>query len=148
MRFQPFVRSAYNYDQDEASVEAGLLCADESLAIQSQRDEADINTIVRRFGITGQLPVGLRLPTFGDFDEVFDFQSAQNALVEADRAFMAVPAEIRMRFGNDPQRFVEFCSDEKNLPELRKLGLAVPEVVAEPEKVMKVEVINKEGDTG
>ena len=32
---------------DEASVEAGLECKDDSLAVQSQKDEADINTIVR-----------------------------------------------------------------------------------------------------
>ena len=28
--------------------------------------------------------------------------------------------------GNDPQAFVEFCSDEANLDEMRKLGLAIP----------------------
>ena len=42
-------------DMDEASVEAGLECKDDSLAVQSQRDEADINTIVRRFGLSGEL---------------------------------------------------------------------------------------------
>jgi len=121
-----FVRNEYNYDMDEASVEAGLECKDDSLAVQSQRDEADINTIVRRFGLSGELPQGVRAPTYGDFEDIVDFQSAMNAVRGAEESFMAMPAEVRSRFGNDPQAFVEFCSDEANLDEMRKLGLAIP----------------------
>ena len=42
----PFIRSPFNYDTDEASNETGLVCDDESLAVQSERDECDINIIV------------------------------------------------------------------------------------------------------
>ena len=52
----PFVRSPYNYDMSAVSDETGLCCEDESLAIQSAKEDADINTIVRRFGLTGELP--------------------------------------------------------------------------------------------
>lgn len=121
------MRSAYAYDVDEASLETGLRCEDVSRTVQSQKDDADINVIVRRFGLTGTMPVGLVPPVYQDFDGVFDFQSAQNAVIRARDSFMAMPAEIRKRFNNDPQEFVVFCSDEKNLPEMRKLGLAVPE---------------------
>ena len=38
-----------------------------------------------------------------------------NAVRGAEESFMAMPAEVRSRFGNDPQAFVEFCSDEANL---------------------------------
>lgn len=123
----------------------GVDCKDPSLAVQSQAEDADINVIVKRFGITGQVPQGVRPPTFEDFgDSVFDFQTAQNALVEAQRSFMAMPADVRKRFDNDPQQFVAFCSDEANLPEMRKLGLAVPEKVIEPEKIQKVEIVGGE----
>lgn len=108
------------------SVASGLECKDPSLAVQSQKEEADINEIVRRFGLTGKLPENVRAPVYADFDEVFDFQSAQNAIREAHNSFMAMPADVRMRFNNDPQRFVEFCSDADNLEEMRKLGLANP----------------------
>lgn len=107
----------------------GLRCDDPSKAVQSQKEEADINTIVRRFGLTGQLPQGVRVPTYGDFDAAIDFKSAQLAIISARQSFEAMPADVRERFANDPQRFLEFCSDDKNLPEMRKLGLAVPEVV-------------------
>lgn len=121
-----FFRTPYNYDTDEFSAENGLECKDESKAIQSQKDEADINTIVKNFGITGQLPTNVRVPTYGDFEYVGDYRSALHALMEADKSFMAMPAEVRSRFENDPQQFLDFCSDPANLPEMRKLGLAVP----------------------
>lgn len=124
------------------SVATGLACCDPSLAHQSFKEEADINEIVRRFGLTGVIPQGLKVPTYQDFEDVFDFQTAQNALVAADRAFMALPAEIRKRFGNNAGEFVDFCSDPKNLDEMRKMGLAVPAAVEEPEKITKVEVVN------
>jgi phage internal scaffolding protein len=123
-----FVRSGFpfNYDASKVSKDAGLKCVDRSLAQQSAADECDINTIVKRFHLTGQLPENVRVPSYSDFEGVFDFQSAMNAIVEAERSFMKMPADTRARFLNDPQRFVAFCSDEKNLEEMRKLGLAVP----------------------
>lgn len=118
-----FIRTAYNYDMNAASDEAGLMCLDPSLAKQSFAEEADINTIVRRFNITGELPVGVRMPTYGDFDTVSDFQEAMNAIALAREAFDRMPAEVRARFNNDPQKFVEFTSDDNNIEEARKLGL-------------------------
>lgn len=104
-------------------------CIDEwppSLAQQSQKEDADINTIVKRFGLTGQLPENVRMPTYQDFDGVMDFQTAMNAIKSAEDSFMRMPANVRARFQNDPAEFVEWCSDPTNLDEARKLGLAPP----------------------
>lgn len=110
----------------------GLECKDPSLAVQSQLAESDINEIVRRFGLTGQLPENVRVPTYGDFDVgVTDYQSALNAVREAEASFMQMPADVRLKFDNDPQRFLEFCADENNLDEMRRLGLAVPAKVVD-----------------
>lgn len=130
MRRDIFVRDGtFNYDADEVSRETGLECKDASLAQQSQAKEADINEIVRRFGLTGQLPQNVRAPILADFREtVFDFQTAQNAIAMANQSFMALPADVRAEFNNDPQRFVEFCSDADNLPRLKKLGLTRPDL--------------------
>lgn len=142
MKVEPFVRSAFNYDRDVASDESGINCqervdpetgelvATPSLAKQSFAEEADINTIVRRFGLTGQLPVGVRMPTYGDFLDVPDYHQAMNAIVAANEAFAAMPAEVRYRFNNDPGRFVEFCSNEANRDEAVKLGLVMPQAAA------------------
>lgn len=127
-----FLRSAHNYDADQVSQETGLACRDVSLAKQSFAEESDINTLVRRFGLTGQVPVAARLPTFQDFEGVFDFQTAMNAVVMAQQSFQALPGELRYRFHNNPQEFVEFCSDEANRPEAERLGLVPPKPPAPP----------------
>lgn len=137
-----FLRNAYNYDRDEASVSSGLACEDESLTDQSFKEECDINTIVEQFGITGQLPTDVRVPLEGDFTTVVDYQTALNMVREADAAFMEMPANVRERFGNDPGKFVEFASDPANLEECRKLGLADPV----PRAAEPVRVIVETGD--
>lgn len=118
-----FIRSAYNYDADKASVESGLECPDDSLAVQSAEEEANINTIVRRFGISGQLPDQVAMPQSGDFTNLPDFHTAMNLVRQAQEEFVRVPAEIRARFSNDPQKFMTFFEDPANYDEALKLGL-------------------------
>ena len=124
-----FLRSPFNYDRDAVSVETGLECQDKTLAQQQFLEDSDINTIVRRFKLTGQLPDNVRAPQYADFEGVFDYQTAMNAIRQAQESFNAMPADVRSRFANDPQRFVAFCSDPANLDEARKLGLALPSPV-------------------
>lgn len=135
----PFVRNPYNYDADKISDETGLACNDISLTVQETRDEVDINTIVRNFGITGQLPNAVRAPTYGDFTGLNDYQQALNAVIAADEAFMQMPAETRARFHNNPAAFVEFCSKEENREEMAKMGLLKPEATSPKQPEMKEE---------
>lgn len=120
------IRAYGLYDAKAASDAVGLVCVGPGKTIQSMKEEADINTIVKNFGVTGQLPTGVRVPEYGDFMVVDDYRSALEALTSAEKSFMAMPAEVRDRFKNDPQEFLEFCNDARNLDEMRKLGLAVP----------------------
>lgn len=122
----PFLRAPYNYDVNEASDQAAFVSDEPSLTKQQFAEDADINTIVRRFRLTGQLPENVRMPTYGDFTEVSDFQTAMIAVAQARESFDAMPADIRARFHNDPGEFVDFCSDEKNRDEAIKLGLVPP----------------------
>lgn len=126
----PFLRSTYNYDMNEAGDESGLKCEDPSLTQQHQAEETDINYIVNRYLRTGELQQRSLPPMQGDFTEAPDMQTAMNLVVEARNAFMEQPADVRARFGNDPVEFVNFCSNEKNRDELRKMGLWSPEAVA------------------
>lgn len=137
-RNKVFIRSAYNYDRDAISLVTGLLCDDPSLTVQSDAEDADINTIVKRFGLTGLLPNNVRAPESADFTDVFDFQSAMNALRATQEAFMEMPADVRDRFGNDPAKFADFCTtvdssgELVNRDEMVKLGLAVPKAAVPP----------------
>lgn len=135
----PFVRAAYNYDMNAASDESGLECKDVSLAQQHFAEECDINTIVKRFGLTGELPSDVRAPTYGDFVGIVDFHSAMNAIARANEAFDEMPAEVRARFQNNPAEFVAFCSDEKNRAEAEKLGLVFAKKVEEVKPVSVAE---------
>lgn len=122
-----FVRTPYNYDVDEASVESGLLCTDESLAKQEYKEECDINTIIERFGLAYQTPAGTRMPQYGDFTGLESYHDAMNAIAQAGESFDLLPATLRARFQNDPGQFVDFCLNDANRDEAIKLGLvAVP----------------------
>lgn len=118
-----FARNPYNYDGDSASVMTGLVTTEPSLAQQQYKDETDINNIAKQFGLTGKLPTPVYLPTFGDFSEVTDFQTALHAIQRAEASFLAMPSHVRERFQNSSQKFLEFTSDSRNADELRSLGL-------------------------
>ncbi|WNK14540.1 MAG: internal scaffolding protein [Microvirus sp.] len=118
-----FVRNPFNFDRDAASLSTGLTCPEDTLAQQQFKDDADINVIVRRFGVTGELPQNVRMPTYGDFSEVVDYHTAMNAIRASQDAFDALPGAIRERFSNNPAKFVDFCSDDRNMDEARLLGL-------------------------
>lgn len=123
-----FLRTPYNYDVRKASLATALKCNPKrDRTLQSQAQDADINVIVKRFADTGVLPQGSRIPQYGDFEGITDFREAVEVVKAAERAFMRLPAELRFKLGNDPQQFIEYCSDPKNLPELRKYGFAEPE---------------------
>jgi hypothetical protein len=100
----PFLRTPYNYDRDVASDESGLACADPTLAQQQFRDEADINTILERFGRTGEVIVPVRAPEFGDFSGVDDYHAAMNMIIEAQSAFDAAlrSQEAKDKGGSKP----------------------------------------------
>lgn len=128
----PFLRTAYNYDTMAASDETALHCKDESLAIQSGKDEADINTIVKRFGLTGEMPSDFQMPQSGDFTGAPDFHSAMNLIRNTQEQFLKVPAHVRDRFQNDPARLMSFIEDNNNYEEASKLGLLKPKETAAP----------------
>ncbi len=118
-----FVRNPYNYDMALVSQESGLECKDPSLAQQHMKDECDINIIVERFGVTGQLPQTPIQPSYGDFSGVSDYHSALNKIRAADEAFMALPAKIRARFDHDPNALLQFLQNDQNRDEAIQIGL-------------------------
>lgn len=118
-----FARNPYNYDTDFASETTGQLNEEPSVTQQQFKEECDINTIAKNYGMTGQLPAAVFMPQYGDFTEVADFQTALHQIQRAEASFMAMPATVRDRFNNDPQRFLAFTSDVRNADELKALGL-------------------------
>lgn len=103
-----------------------------SLALQSSKDECDINKILDKYKNTGVIDhVAKAQAQYTDFSMVEDYHSALNAVIAAESAFNALPAHIRARFDHDPAKLVEFVSDNKNYDEAATLGL-VPAKVIKP----------------
>lgn len=107
---------------------AGVRCDKPSRTQQHFKDDCDVNRILDRFLKTGswtssvnQLPS--RQPIFGDFDMNFDYQQAQNTILDAKRRFMTLPASIRERFHNNPAELLAFIDDPANAAEAVKMGL-------------------------
>jgi len=116
------LRAPYNYDPDAVSLENGLDVGPESATQQQFAEEADINTIVRRFGLTGELPNGIHMPQSGDFTATTDFQTAMNLVRQAEEAFLEIPGEVRARFNHDPAQVIQFLEDPSNRDEAVRLG--------------------------
>ena len=96
----PVFRTPY----DDPYVDMGLDCSDDPvLTIQSEKENCDINVIVDRFEKTGVLPSMTSSPLYGDFSVPFDFQEAQQILINAQNAFMQLPAKVRREFDNSKE---------------------------------------------
>jgi len=131
----PFLRTPYNYDTNAASNESGVACEEPSLAQQHYKDETDINTILRQFNITGQLPTSTLSPQYGDFTGISDYQSALNAVIAAEDGFMTLPAQLRATFGNDPEQLIAFLDNPENKDKAIELGLVDAKVIENEQKI-------------
>jgi len=141
----PFIRTPYNYDTNQVSDATGTDTGTDSKTQQQFKDEVDINTIVERFGVTGEMPPPINFPQTQEFEETFDFQTSMNVIRQAQESFMTLPAKARARFDNNPQKFMEFMNEEDNAAEAVKLGLAIKrEQPEEPTNVNAPEPVKKE----
>lgn len=130
------LRSFGSYDYKEASRAAAKDASGPSRTQQQFKDECDINTIVRRFGITGQLPFNTRPPLPDEHEYAYvEYQDMLNFISSADRSFSSLPADVRTRFQNNPGLFLKFVDDPANHAEGVKLGIFAPPPDAPPSPV-------------
>lgn len=122
-------RLGHNQYQDP-----GITCSDDPITQQQFKELCDINQIVKAHtqGNTTHM-VNTFSPSYGDFSEVPDFQTALMQVQEAQEAFMALDAGIRKEFDNSPQKLISFLEDPRNERRARELGLLNP--LAEPNPV-------------
>lgn len=66
----------------------------ESLTRQEMKDDADVNLMLSRYGVTG---TG-RQPVFGEVDFNLDLQTAMHAIRDAQDAYARVPAELKAKY--------------------------------------------------
>lgn len=104
---------------------------------QAFKGECDINKIVAKATQTGFVDsMNGTPPMYADVSDVPDYQTSLNVVIYAKKRFDALPAEVRRRFGNNPNELVEFMGNEENREEAVKLGL-LPKPPKAPKEVIK-----------
>lgn len=94
---------------------------------QEFKDECDINNIMLQYQVTGEFfHLNETAPQYMDCSGE-DFRAQMDYVAGAFSMFEELPSAVRTRFGNDPAEFLDFCSHEKNRPELAEMGLLSPE---------------------
>lgn len=111
---------------------------------QSFKEECDINNIVKKAEKAGFFPPQLE-QQYGDFSDPVDFREAMELVLHAEEQFSSLPANVRARFGNSPEAFLEFATDANNAEELVRLGLATKR---EPEPTQTPQTGSKEPTAG
>lgn len=122
----------YDNDGKASDWETPLVCPEQTLTIQSEKDNCDINVILARYAAANEIPIFPegKEGRFGDFRNTPNFQEAMDRVAQAKEYFDTLPAEIRSRFKNEPAQLLDFMEDETNNEEAIKLGLRK----AEPEQ--------------
>lgn len=121
-------RHQYDAKVDEAIGKATETSfeGEESKTQQSFAKDADLNEIVRRYGIGvgDEMPIAPVDPSFyGEVSAVNDLRTVLDVRRQAVAAFNALPPKLRERFHNDPAKLHEFVTNPDNLEESFNLGL-------------------------
>lgn len=81
---------------------------------QSKRMECDVNVIIKRYRQTGMLPPSVHAahPQFIDVTGFGDFHTSMTRVAAAQSAFASLPSEVRAKYKNNPELYVEGLKSE------------------------------------
>lgn len=105
----PLEASLHDYDAKAVSDATAIDTGSVSLVQQQFGDEVDINTIVRRFGLTREMPSGVAGGVYGDFTGIEDYDGAVAAIERAHQGFLTLAPSVREQFHNDPGELIRFA---------------------------------------
>ncbi len=125
--------------QNEKPAETGITFDESECRTKQALTSTNINDIVRRHLDNSDLvPIATRMPIYGDFSEVGDFQQALDQVANCRSDFMALPAEVRDMVGHTEQGFIDWVQDPANHDEGVRLGLFTPEAMPAEPVVVKI----------
>lgn len=127
------VLNPFTIDPDAHTSEHKLDDFEPTLTVQADKEQSDINYIVKQFGLTQMLPYGRDVPEYADYVDIpNDYHAAMNFIRDSQEGFMQLDASVRTRFDNDPGAFLDFVNDPSNLEEAIKLGVVIDTRPPEP----------------
>ncbi len=107
---------------------------------QGFADECNINCIMEKINRhMVNHNVNTRKPVYGDFSNVPDYAESMNKNIAVKNSFNALPAKVRARFENDPEKLLVFMDNPENIEEGRKLGII-------PKDMSYIKYVNDAGD--
>lgn len=108
-----------------------------SMTKQSFTEECNINNIIKKFQNTGQIThLNPHTPQYG-YAPVNDFRESMEIVLLANQQFQELPSNIRRRFGNSAEQFLEFAQNPENHSQLVEMGLATKRQPPASEKQQK-----------
>lgn len=112
------------YYRENGTISCRTVNDEDSMAIQSEKDSCNPALIYAKYMRTG-LMTNVRQGelTYGDFSNAVDYHDAVFKSQQAQEDFLQLPADIRIRFDNDPGQLIDFLNDNNNYDEAVKLGL-------------------------
>lgn len=129
---RPYERTQADDRGDEYSDLTVQLNDDRMITRQEFKDEADINIILKRFGVQSG-PMG----TYGEVDYTIDLQQALAAIASANQAHFNVPPELqgKYRTWRDVLNAAETGEYRRDLDALRDQKAAEKAAAAAPNNV-------------
>jgi len=115
-----------------------------SMTEQSHKDACDIHNILKKSEKTGILEhVNNAAPYYGEMPTGQEFHNHMNIIARAETMFETVPSKLRQRFENDPAKFLDYISDQKNYQDMFDQGIDVSHLTKpEPKTAPKTQVEN------
>jgi len=88
--------------------------------------QSDVNNIMKQYKATGTI-VYKRNAQEGVYTDMtnLSYQEALDSVRAADQAFQQVPAQLRERFGHNPENLIKYLQNPANTEEAYSLGLKV-----------------------
>lgn len=123
----PKLRSQYDYDADQNSADTAYDATGSTLTRQEYKDDADINNIVRRFGVEAHA----RQPLFGEMNFDRGLQEAFAEIRQANHLWLTLPPELRDKYKSRAEMYAaldngKFATDledalkSRNAPNLQE----------------------------
>lgn len=111
--------------REDGGLDVGTAFEGETLTQQQYKDQCDVNKIMGKY-INGAVinHVNTRTGVYADITSLpVDYLDAMNTIVQAQQSFDQLPAELRLKFNNDPGQMISFLKDESKIKESIELGL-------------------------
>lgn len=116
-----------HYTRANGTVGVRTVNNEPSMTQQQFKDDCDVNVIMDKFLKTGTITHLRREPgAYLNLLEMPDYQQSLQTVINAQNSFMELDADVRLKFDNDPGKFLEWLGDPSKEQEHVAMGLRVP----------------------